>query len=220
MNCYHYDPVTGAYNGFSQADPDPITPDEYLIPAYATTITPPTTAVNQAAIYNDGSWSVVPDWRDHTYWMPDGGEHTITNLDEVPPVDALDAPPPLPPTQLAQEKITDLSTACDAAIISGFVSSALGSDHTYQSDRDDQINLIGASSAGVDMPYKCADVNGIWTYRQHTAAQLKQALADGAAAKLGHLQTFTTKKTQVEVIVADSVMTDDEKRTAIEQVVW
>lgn len=136
-------------------------------------------------------------------------------------VTAADAAPlPLTPAEAAVSRIAVISSACEAAIISGFPSSALGADHTYQSDRDDQLNLIGAVSAAADMLFKCADATGAWAYRLHTAAQLRQVLTDGAAVKLGHLQTFATKKAQVEAIVADAALTDDEKRTAINAVNW
>lgn len=127
---------------------------------------------------------------------------------------------PASPTDVAAAKIAALSTACEAAIVSGFTSTALGTSHTYQSDRDDQLNLIGAVSAAADIPFKCADETGAWDYRLHTAAQIRQVLSDGAAVKLSHLQTFGTKKAQVDAIVADATLTDDEKRTAINAVVW
>jgi hypothetical protein len=45
-------------------------------------------------------------------------------------------------------------------------------------------------------------------------------LADGAAVKLGHLQSFAEKKGLVETIAADATMADEEKRAAVAQVVW
>ncbi len=162
-----------------------------------------------------------------------GANIAITDLEFVQPAldawqaaaNAIDNPSPPAPADMAVKKINSLSTACEVAIESGFVSDALGSEHTYQSERDDQLNLIGSSSAGVDMLYKCADANGAWAYRQHTAVQLKQVLADGAAVKLGYLQRFGQLRDQVTAIAAGEVltdegtaMTDDEKRTAIDAV--
>jgi hypothetical protein len=134
--------------------------------------------------------------------------------------DAEDNPPPPWPEDAAAQRINDLSGDCEAAITAGFVSAALGADHTYQSDRDDQLNLVGAAQAGTDMPFKCADSAGVWEYRQHTADQIRQVLADGAAVKLAHLQAFAQKKGMVEAIAADATMADEEKRAAIAQVVW
>jgi|GEM_PF-2126231 len=134
--------------------------------------------------------------------------------------DAEDNPPPQPVEDAAKIRIFDLSQACTAAIRSGFASSALGTEHRYQSDRDDQLNLIGAAQAGTDMPFKCADSQGVWAYRMHATAQLQQVLADGAAVKLGHLQAFAEKKGMVEAIATDAAMTDEEKRAAIALVVW
>lgn len=134
--------------------------------------------------------------------------------------DAEDNPPPPSVTDAAAQRVADLSRACESAIISGFVSAALGSNHAYQSDRDDQLNLIGAAQSGADMSFKCADGAGVWAYRLHTSPQLQQVLADGAAVKLGHLQAFAEKKGMVESIAADTAMTDEEKRAAIALVVW
>jgi hypothetical protein len=41
----------------------------------------------------NGSWSLIPDFRGREYWLADGSRHTITNLGEQPPADALDAEP-------------------------------------------------------------------------------------------------------------------------------
>lgn len=134
--------------------------------------------------------------------------------------DAEDNPPPLSVADTAARRISELSLDCETAIVNGFTSSALGTAHRYQSDRDDQLNLIGAAHPGVDMPFKCADADGAWAYRHHTAAQLQQVLSDGAAVKLTHLQAFAEKKVAVEIIAAAATMTDEEKRAAIARVVW
>lgn len=132
--------------------------------------------------------------------------------------DAEDAPPTI--RQIADRRIAALSADCEAAIVSGFISNALGAPHRYQSDRDDQVNLVGAATAGVDMPFKCSDEDGVWAYRLHSSAQLQQVLADGARVKLGYLQRFATLRAQVEAVVADATREDAEQRIAIEGVVW
>lgn len=100
-----------------------------------------------------------------------------------------------------KKKLLNINTLCEAAIVGGFTSSALGSVHVYQSDRDDQINLIGLVTAGADDLLKCGvdDGNGniTWDWKQHTAAQLKAVFDDGALFKKQQLIKANTLKAQV-----------------------
>lgn len=119
-------------------------------------------------------------------------------------------------------KIEELNNACEERIVSGFTSSALGTPHTYQSERDDQTNLLGSVLDNLDSVYKCFD--GVtWAYRPHTIAQLKQVLADGKLMKLGYLQQCGALKDQVYAInVNDSVTypTPTDVTNAINAIVW
>lgn len=91
---------------------------------------------------------------------------------------------PTPPLSLADQKATKVDAAralAKANITAGFTSDALGSDHAYPSNEEYQINIIGAAQAGVARTFLCADGNGDWARRHHTAAQLQQVFEDGAA---------------------------------------
>jgi hypothetical protein len=154
------------------------------------------------------------------------GQAIVADTDGYPVL----AEQPLPSMDYAASlRIATLSADCEAAITGGFMSEALGTPHAYQSDRDDQLNLVGAVSANADIPFKCLDGNtGIWAYRPHTAAQLKQVLADGAAVKLQHLQRFGLLRDQVQSIVAATTLLPDDPdymddataRAALDTVVW
>lgn len=100
---YHYQPVTGEYLGEGQALRDPVEPEHYLMPADTTDQPPPEPGERQAAVFNpEGQeWSLVDDWRGHEYWTEDGQQHRIAALDQAPPDDALDEPPPPAPEDLA-----------------------------------------------------------------------------------------------------------------------
>lgn len=119
---------------------------------------------------------------------------------------AAEPPAPAPPTldQLKADKIAEINAACRAEIVGGFVSQALGSPYTYDSQEEDQLNLIGAAGLGVDIPYRCADAAGIKAFRQHTAAQLRQVATDGAMVKLGALQKAANLKAQVAAAVTEA----------------
>jgi hypothetical protein len=113
---------------------------------------------------------------------------------------ALTPPPPSDAELLAEAKLVrtaGINTACAAEITGGFVSNALGTPHTYDSDDTDQLNLIGAAGTGVDTLYKCTDAAGFKDFRLHTAAQIKQVLEDGAMVKLLALQKAAVLKAQV-----------------------
>jgi hypothetical protein len=59
MLVYHYSPDTGAYlNIATDADPDPMEPGRFLIPANATEKVPPFTATGQWALFRDDDWVV------------------------------------------------------------------------------------------------------------------------------------------------------------------
>ena len=61
MIVYHYHPDTGAFlNTSSAADPDPLEPGHFLIPANATEIVPPSVPdpKRQQQIFREGVWVV------------------------------------------------------------------------------------------------------------------------------------------------------------------
>lgn len=97
------------------------------------------------------------------------------------------------------QKIGKLKQDCTNAIQAGFVSNALGENHTYDSTLpQDQTNLLGAKMAGVDMGFTCTDSTGYKSQKFHTVAQLAQVYQAGMV----HLQTqkarFYARKLAVE----------------------
>ncbi|MDO6383411.1 hypothetical protein [Leptospira santarosai] len=91
-----------------------------------------------------------------------------------------------------------VSSICSAKVISGFESDALGSAYYYDSNVDDQLNLIGLVSLNASVQQKCADIqNGVKTYREHTAEQIRQVLADGAILKSIYLQRSAALKKEI-----------------------
>lgn len=92
---HNFDAETGAYLGTAKAGLDPLD-RKPMVPANATLIAPPETGANEVAVWVDGAWAIKPDHRGAEYWLADGTHHTIAEIGEVPPEDALDAPPPTP----------------------------------------------------------------------------------------------------------------------------
>lgn len=123
----------------------------------------------------------------------------------------------LVPDALANKR-RELNANCDAAITAGFTSSALGTPHTYPSSEEDQLNLLGLVTAGVDHWFDADDGTGE-AQKLHTAAQLQQVFSDGLTYKGTVLQQCKTLKAQAQA-VADGAGTIEEKLAAIEAIVW
>ena len=112
-------------------------------------------------------------------------------------------------------RIKELSLACEKEIIGGFESSALGTPAIYDSERVDQLNLIGATTAtgpvtgvpeGFQGPYAVRPVVGgviqPKEYVMHTYSQLRGVLLDGFNFKLARLQKFNDKRDYVNNVTA------------------
>lgn len=107
MQIYHYDTKTGELIGNGQADKDQKQPDHFLIPAYATPQQPPELLENTAAVYlnaegipprkhDDGSWSLIADYRGYIGYDETGAEQKITELGIEPDESWTLTPPPKP----------------------------------------------------------------------------------------------------------------------------
>ena len=108
--------------------------------------------------------------------------------------------------QAQAAQIAIITQACAAAITSGFISSALGSAHTYPSGLTDQANLAANVLSSLlpglpstwTTPQLCQDANGVWAYVAHTAAQIQQVGSDGKAAILGYLTKKASLQAEIE----------------------
>ncbi len=94
------------------------------------------------------------------------------------------------------DKVSEMRAECDAKILGGFKSSALGTEHLYPAKLTDQTNLAGSildslipGPTGWTTPFWCADSAGVWAFRAHTAAQIQQVGRDGKAAILAAMTT-------------------------------
>lgn len=115
---------------------------------------------------------------------------------------------------IRKKKSKEIKSNCSIQIISGFSSTALGSEHHYPSDATDQLNLSAtvqrASLSDVTstdtFPFLCKDSNDIWDYRMHTQAQMETLGADAynfilaARVKNAQLQAQIQSATTVEAI--------------------
>lgn len=95
-------------------------------------------------------------------------------------------PPPFDINAARLIKSNEISNSCEAFIVAGFTSNALGTIHTYPSNRDDQLNLSGtiqrSMMVGVlitdNFAFLCRNPEGIWGYVNHTPARIQQVGKD------------------------------------------
>ncbi|AYM13054.1 DUF4376 domain-containing protein [Agrobacterium tumefaciens] len=121
--------------------------------------------------------------------------------------------------QAKLERIASLRAACEAAIIGGFTSHALGANHVYPSDIKAQINLMGSVTDSLlpslppdwQTPFWVCNEDGIWSFKMHQASQIQQAGRDGKVHVVACQATLEELTSRVDV--ASSI--DD-----VEAIVW
>jgi hypothetical protein len=117
--------------------------------------------------------------------------------------------PASPAPSLAQAQATQaaiIKAACQAQIVSGFTSLALGSAHTYPSQMTDQQNLTASVlasllpnlAAGWTTPFWCQNSSGTWAQVQHTAAQIQQVGLDGKTAVTNAITKSADLQAQIQ----------------------
>ncbi len=127
-NIYHFDHATGEAMATTVARRDPLagTP---MIPANATTTPPPEVGSGKVAVWDGGDWAVRPDHRGVEYWLADGTHHTIIDIGEAPPPEALDEEPPAPRADQRAAALAEVD-----AIHARYLSAATGNATTEERD--------------------------------------------------------------------------------------
>jgi hypothetical protein len=119
---YHYHPETGDFLEPSLADPSPLEPDVFLIPAYATDIEPPSVQVGQRANFD----AVGRTWR------------------------VVDQPEP-DPTQIKNEGWSQIKAERDRRKTGGFYVKVGGEDKWFHSDEYSRIQHLGLKDKARDL---------------------------------------------------------------------
>jgi hypothetical protein len=102
--------------------------------------------------------------------------------------------------QCRNRKAAALRAACQQEIREGYSSAALGAPHTYPATEADQRNMIAAVTVSMlpgltadwTTPFWCADPAGAWAMRDHTAAEIQRAAADGRDAVVAAQRKLAT----------------------------
>lgn len=104
-----------------------------------------------------------------------------------------------------QLKIAELNATCDSLLVN-FKSSATGVERVYDSEVEDQLNILALVAAGVDSYFRCALPDGAKENVKHTAEQMKAVFADGLKYKsviigiCGILKAYVESQTNIDKI--------------------
>ncbi len=117
------------------------------------------------------------------------------------------------------KQIAALTLACASAITGNYASDALGTVHIYPSKQVDQLNMMGSVTDALTpgkpedwkTPFWCANANGEWEFREHTASQI---IAAGQAGK-AHVVTCQAILAELSAQVAAAQTIDE-----VEAVTW
>lgn len=157
---YHFDTLTGELSGTTPARANPKQEGAWLLPAFATFTAPPEVAEHEAAVYAEGVWTIVPDWRGHTYWLADRSKHTITELGIEPPAEALSEMPAPPFAEVKAAALQKIDTDAEAARML-FITPGEGQAWTYQrKEREAETFMADANPNPADYPVLAACIPG------------------------------------------------------------
>lgn len=209
---YLFDAVTGESAGIYQAQPSPLEAGVYISPVHSTDIAPPASVAGQVAVFANGVWTMQPDFRGQSWYDAKGNAVLISVIGTPPNTLTSTLSAAILLSNAKKDQNTALTNSCAAAIVSGFTSSALGAAHIYPTQPADQTNLIGAVASGLaTINFWCADSAGVWSFASHTAAQIKQVMADGGAQRMAYSAKLAGLAAQV---------TDATTVAAVQAVVW
>lgn len=81
---YSVNEFTREYTGETTADPSPLEPGVWLLPAHAYFEKPPSTGLNEKAVMTDTGWTVLPDFRGAYYLKTDGSRVLFSEFGPLP----------------------------------------------------------------------------------------------------------------------------------------
>lgn len=84
MKIHHYDPNTREFLFSDDANPDPLEPGRYLVPASSTEVEPPEAKEGFRAAFVDDAWTVLRDARGLYYSTETGMPERVETLGELP----------------------------------------------------------------------------------------------------------------------------------------
>lgn len=199
MNVYHFHPETREFLGVDTADPSPMEPGKFLVPANATTVEPPVLQERQAAVAkNDGQWEIVDDFRDTEYWLPEDqyldSPRVIRELGLPLPENALTEPPT--PTALEQREMERQALKQQRDLALQAITHEWPDGTIVQVRPQDRDNLREAIENGTPLLWVLADN----TSRETTPEELQAALDAGTDQAKAIWATYAARLNELNAV--------------------
>lgn len=115
-------------------------------------------------------------------------------------------------------KIAEFKALCESTIEAGFTSS---NGHTYRTNRDDQINMIGQKDDLSDgtitvVPWNTEDAG----YVNHTPDEWLTVYSEAFNYKKKQLLYYNSLKEKVNAIVVSDTVTEDDAVSQVNAITW
>lgn len=220
---YHYDNQR-LFISQTEARMNPLDPDVPLIPANSTLLEPSEISEYEISRFEDESWKTISDYRGYRCYTIENGEELITDVNVTPSSDAIELNANDSVIQnedgtwrlrtedddlndLKQYKIHKLMALVDSDINSGFESTALDTNHYYDSEQYNVDWIQASALLNDDALITCDDLKGNVDSKQprnHTAEQNLHVLKDGMAALLSFKTKFRDLRDRVNAASDES----------------
>jgi hypothetical protein len=81
---YLYNETTKEFTHVYAAQESPLEPGVFIVPSHATKLAPPVAGINQVAVFSNGAWGLVADYRGTTWYDTTSGAITVINTIGTP----------------------------------------------------------------------------------------------------------------------------------------
>lgn len=199
---YHYDSVTGELVGIGYADPDPLTPGEWLFPAQSTEVAPPLAQAGKARVWDGEAWALLPDHRGETWWSGPN-EPVVVNFIGDPALQLLVSANPFTPSfeEVRTAKLAALSAKRYAVETGGTTFSGM----PVRTDRETSAIITAAFvSAMADPEFQI----GNWKIADGVFITLDAATIFALAGAIrGHVQAAFNREAELsaEIVALETV---------------
>lgn len=208
----------GVFTGTAEAERSPLEVDVWHVPGGCVELPPPTPGEFQVPRWDGQHWQLISSYKGLTAYNTKTSESlVIDRAGQLPAGYTLSPPGPgqvwrnggwvddIPATLKRRhaEQYQVVNASCEATLVGGFWSQAIGSPHRYGSQLTDQLNLLSAVLSGSGLPFPCIDEQGLKAFRDHTIQQLRQVFDDYTRFNFENIQLANTLKQRLDQALAD-----------------
>lgn len=152
-NIYNYHPITREYLNQGLADPDPLEPGNFLLPAHSTEIAPPNISAYEIAVYLVDEWVIMADHRGETWYLPNREPVEIKEIGVSPEQDWTLEPSALTLTELIKAKLKEINVVFEKSmslVVTGYPEKEISSWAKQESEARAYVASNSASTPLID----------------------------------------------------------------------